>query len=428
MSKTIKVDYMARVEGEAALEVEVDGKEIKKLVVDVFEPPRFFQGFLIGRKFDEVPDLVSRICGICPVSHQITSIQAIENAMGITPSQQVKELRKLFAISQFIQSHSLHIYMLALPDFLGYESILAMADDYKHVVERALRLKRLGNDLTVLLGGREVHPVTAVINGFTTVPSKNKLREIYDRLKLAKVDAIETVKLAAELKLPEFWNECEHAAIYDDSQYAVNEGRLVSNMGLNIKPEDYRKYIKEEHVPPSNALHSHVEGRGSFMVGPLPRLNIKFEKMFPDAKAIAKEVGFKVPNYNPFSSITARAIELVHSIDESIAIIERNDFCEEDRSFLVKAGEGCSITEAPRGILYHKYAVNSQGIIEEADIVTPTAHNVANMERDLYKFIPSILELPDDEITLKCETAIRNYDPCFSCSAHFLKVNIKNCR
>ena len=426
MSKIIKVDYMARVEGEAALEVEIDGKEIKKLVVNVFEPPRFFQGFLVGRKFEEVPDLVSRICGICPVSHQITSIQAIENAMGIIPSQQVKDLRKLFALSQFIQSHTLHIYMLALPDFLGYESVLAMADEYKPVVERALRLKRLGNDLTVTLGGREVHPVTAVINGFTYFPEREKLNDIYARLKLAKADAIETVKLVSGLNFPKFERVCEHVAIQDMSQYAVNEGRLKSTMGLDIEPKDYRKHIKEGHVPPSNALHSHIEGRGSFMAGPLPRLNIKFEQLHPDAKQIAKEVGFKVPNYNPFESIIARAIELVHSIDESIEIIEKLVPTDEDRSFAIKAGEGYSITEAPRGVLYHKYSVNSQGIIEEADIVTPTAHNVANMEQDLYQFIPEILGFSDDEITLKCEMAIRNYDPCFSCSAHFLKVNIKD--
>lgn len=424
-SRVIKVDYMARVEGEASLEVELDGKEIKRLVVDVFEPPRFFQGFLVGRKFDEVPALVSRICGICPVSHQITSIQAIEDAMGIEPSVQTKKLRKLFALSQFIQSHTLHVYMLALPDFLGYESVLAMADDYKPVVERALRLKRLGNDLTALLGGREVHPVTAMINGFSYLPSKDSLKEIHGRLKNAKEDALETVRLVATLKYPDFKRKCEHVAIYSPEEYAVNEGTLISTEGLDIGVWEYRNHIKEKHVPPSHALHSYIEGRGSFMAGPLPRINLKYAQLSPDAKQVAQEIGFIIPSYNSFDSITARAIELVHSIDESIDIIESLNLQEEDKSFVAREGEGSSITEAPRGILYHRYAINRNGIIEDADIVSPTAHNVNNMEQDLWQFVPTVLDLPHEEATLKCEMVIRNYDPCFSCSAHFLKLKIK---
>lgn len=425
MTKQIKVDYLARVEGEGALDIKIKDNEIESLQLRIFEPPRFFQGFLVGRKFDEVPGIVSRICGICPASHQITSIMALEDAMGIEASQQTRDLRKLLALSQYIQSHTLHVYMLAAPDFLGYESVLAMVPDYGPVVERALKLKRLGNDLTICVGGREVHPVTAVINGFTRVPSKKELEGFKERLLAAKEDVLETVKLVANFPIPDFVRECEHVALSDKDVYAINEGRLVSTEGLDIPAWQYRNHIKEKHEAHSSALHSYIVGRGSFMVGPLPRVNLNFNQLSPDAKKAARETGVEFPNFNPFYSALARAIELVDAVDQSIEIIDRLDPVEEDTSFEIKGGQGFALTEAPRGTLYHSYTINDQGIVEEADIVSPTAHNVNNMEQDLWQFVPSVLDLPHDEATLKCEMVVRNYDPCISCSAHFLKLNIE---
>lgn len=422
--QAIHVDYIARVEGEGALKIKVKDKQITELQLRIFEPPRFFQGFLVGRKFDEVPGIVSRICGICPASHQITSIQALEDALGVETSQQTKDLRLLLALSQYIQSHTLHIYFLALPDFLGYESAIAMAKDHLPAVERALKLKRLGNDLTALVGGREVHPVTPTIGGFTSVPSRKELQAIGERLQEARADALATIDLVNSLKIPSFERDCEHVALSADDAYAINSGRLVSTKGLNIPVWQYRNHIKERHIPHSNALHSYVEGRGSFLVGPLARVNLNMDKLSPAARKIAEDTGV-FPTLNPFYSILARAIELLHSIDTCLEIIERLDPQPEDIAYTVQAGQGFAITEAPRGVLYHSYRINDQGLVEEADIVSPTAHNVANMEEDLRAFAPSVLDLPLEEATLKCEMVIRNYDPCISCSVHFLRLEIE---
>ncbi len=427
MGKRIQVDYMARVEGEAALDIRLDGKEIKKLQLEVFEPPRFFQGFLVGRDYDEVPDIVSRICGICPVSHQMASVQALEDALGVQVSEQTKQLRRLLALSQFIQSHILHVYMLAVPDFMGYESVLEMVEEYKPVVERALRLKRLGNDLTNAVGGREVHPVTTVVGGISSLPDEKELEDIKERLKAAREDMRATLDLALTLDLPGTPRESEHVSIRpQDGTYAVYDGRLVSTEGLDIAPAEYRDYIKEEHVAHSNALHSSIEGRGSFLVGPLARLNLNADRLSDNAKELVEKAGIDIPDLNPYHSIVARIIETMHSIDASIEIIEGLDYDEPPTvEYEVQAGEGFALTEAPRGTLYHSYEVADDGTIQRADIVTPTAHNVKNMEQDLRATIPEIYDLPEEEMALRCETVVRNYDPCFSCSAHFLDFNLE---
>lgn len=424
---TIKVDYMARVEGEASLEVEFEGKEVKRLVLDIYEPPRFFQGFLIGRRYDEVPEIVSRICGICPVSHQLTAITALERAMGVQVGPTVAALRRLLAMSQIIQSHVLHVYMLALPDFLGYESVVAMAADHPEEVRRALRLKKLGNDFTELIGGRAVHPVTAVVGGFTAVPTKAEMDRMGEELEAAREDIDATVELVAGLNLPDFEFRCEQAALRDPDPaggYAVNEGRLVSTEGLDIAPDEYRLFIEETHVPPSHALFSRVKGRDSFMVGPLPRLNLNASRLTPSAQAALRRVGMRIPSFKPFESIKARVVELVQFVDESLSIIRKYDAAKEPVEYQIQAGEGHAITEAPRGTLYHGYRLNARGLVEKADIVSPTAHNAYNMDRLLWRFVPTVAEKPADEARLWCEMAIRNYDPCFSCSAHFLKLKM----
>ncbi len=421
----IKVDYMARVEGEAALDVTVENGEITELSLRVFEPPRFFQGFLVGRKYEEVPEITSRICGICPVSHQLTAVAAIEDALGITPSYQTVRLRKLLALSQWIQSHTLHIYMLALPDFMGYESVMEMAHDHRETVEKALALKRLGNDLTAAVGGREVHPVTVVPAGFTRLPDPDLLSDLRERLEEAREFAADTVRLGAGISYPEFERPCEHVALRAEDEYAVLTGRLVSSHGLDVAPWEYRNHIREEHVPYSNSLYSYIRGRGTFMVGPLARVNLNFDQLSDAAREAARESGINFPSQNPYHNLVARAVELLHAIDECIEIIDGYEPFTQDRRYQVRAGKGYAITEAPRGTLYHAYAINEDGIVEEADIVTPTAHNVANMEQDLREFVPRVLDLDPEEATLQCETVIRNYDPCFSCSAHFLKFNVR---
>jgi sulfhydrogenase subunit alpha len=415
----IDVNYLARVEGRGALNVNIskDGK-IEKLQFRIYEPPRFFESFLIGRKYDEVMELTSRICGICPVAHQLTALRAIENAMGIEPSKQTQDLRKLMAISAHIQSNVLSMYFLSLPDLMGFESIIAMAKDHLDIVKRGLKLKKLGNDVTDLIGGRAVHPVTAIVGGFTSIPTKNQIDKIRKRLLNTKKDAFETVNLFSNVKIPDFTRKCEHIAISDPNYYAINKGRLKSTDGLNIEEMEYRDYISEKQVSYSTALHSQVKNRNSFMVGPLPRVNLNFDQLSSDAKNAAEDSGIKFPNYNPFTSHLARAIELVHDIDESIEIIDRLPLKEESREIVCRSGFGAAITEAPRGSLYHSYDLDSNGIVKGADLVPPTAHNAYNIEKDINEFVITILDKPIDEITLQCEMLIRAYDPCISCSSH----------
>jgi len=423
---SISVDYVARVEGQGGLDIKVSGGKVEYAKFSIYEPPRFFEAFLVGRRCDEVHELTSRICGICPVAHQITALRAVENALGIEVSQQTRDLRRLFALSAYISSHVLNLYFLAAPDYFGYESIIPMARHNSDIFKRALALKKVGNDLTELIGGRSVHPVSAVVGGFTALPDRQSLETFGARLIEAKEYALKDVELFNNLKIPSFERRCEHVALHSDSEYAVNEGRIASTDGLNIAETEYRKYFVEKQVPHSTAKHSYVKNRSSIMVGPLPRVNLNFDKLSPDAREAAEQIGFRPPVFKPYMSIVARALEVVNAIDESIRIIDRLNLEQEKLSFEIKAGEGAAITEAPRGILYHYYKFDREGKVEKADIVTPTAHYAYNIERDMYELVPNLLDQPLEEATLKCEMLVRAYDPCISCSAHFVKLNVEN--
>lgn len=418
-SLEVKVDYLARVEGEGGIDVKVVDGRVEDIKVNIFEPPRFFQGFLVGRKAEEVPDITARICGICPVSHIMASTQAIEDAFGVVPTRQTRDLRTLLTLSQIIQSHTLHVYMLQLPDYLGYESVIAMAADHGPAVVRALKMKRVANDFTALIGGREIHPVTSVLNGFTRVPTRAELVDTKTRLLSIKEDAFETVKLVTSLKLPDFVPDAEHVALYDPEEYPFNGRRLRSTRGLDIDISEYRRYFKERQVAHSNTLHSYIEGRGSFLVGPLARLNINHERLSADGQKALEMTGLKLPCFNPFAGMLARAVEIVHAIDESVRIIDQMEPKPEPVGAVVpKVGFGCGVSEAPRGVLYHSYRFDSEGAVSKADIVAPTSHNLFNMEKDLWAFVPQVLGLTQEEATLRCEMVIRNYDPCISCSCH----------
>ncbi len=423
---SISVDYIARVEGAGALDIKVSAGKVEHAKFSIYESPKFFEAFLVGRRCDEVHELTSRICGICPVAHQITALRAVENALGIEVSQQTRDLRRLFALSAHISSHVLNLYFLAAPDYFGCESIIPMARRHPDFFKRALALKKVGNDLTEIIGGRSVHPISAVVGGFTAPPDKDSLMRIRAHLVEAKEYALRDVELFRNLSIPSFERRCEHVALRNDSEYAVNEGRLISSDGLNITESEYRKHILEKQVPHSTAKHSVVRNRSSIMVGPLPRVNLNFDKLSSDARNAAKKIGFQPPVFKPYMSIVARALEVVNAIDESIAIIDRLKLKQEDLSFEIKAGEGAAITEAPRGILYHYYKFDREGKVEKADIVTPTAHYAYNVERDLRELVPNLLDQPLEEATLKCEMLVRAYDPCISCSTHLVKLRIED--
>ena len=316
--------------------------------------------------------------------------------------------------------------MLHAPDFLGYQDVIEMAADHGPAVVNALRLKKIGNALVSLMGGREIHPVSAAVGGFYKVPSKKELAPIVEDMKWALEASVATAKLVSTFEFPDFEQDYEFVALSHPDEYAFNEGRVVSNKGLDIDVSEYEDHFREQHVKHANALHSQVRARGSYFVGPLARFNLNFEKLPEIAKQTARECGLTVPCLNPFKSIVVRAVELVFACAEALRLIETYEPPAAPRvEAPARAGTGQAVTEAPRGILYHRYSIDPQGLILSARIVPPTSQNQKRIEDDLWRFVPQLLDKPIEEITLRCEQAIRNYDPCISCATHFLKLTIE---
>jgi coenzyme F420-reducing hydrogenase alpha subunit len=425
-SKTIKVDYLARVEGEGALHIRIKDNRVVDVKLKIFEPPRFFEAFLRGRAFSEAPDITARICGICPIAYQMSAVHALEDALGIVVEGQLRALRRLIYCGEWIESHTLHVYMLHAPDFLGYESALHMAKDHAEIVQRGLQLKKSGNEVVTLLGGREIHPINVRAGGFYKVPTKRDLGPLEERLKWARDAALETVRWTAKLPFPEFELDYEFVALQHPDEYPFNEGRLVSNKGLDISVREYEDHFVEEHVPHSNALHSVLKQRGGYFVGPMARYSLNFEKLSPLAREAARAAGLGPVCRNPFQSIIVRSVEILHACDEALRLMAEYEMPEQAAVAVEpRAGTGSGCTEAPRGILYHRYQLDEQGVILDARIVPPTSQNQKTIENDLWQFVPKRLDLPHETLTWQCEQAIRNYDPCISCATHFLKLHIE---
>ncbi len=425
-SRTIKVDYLARVEGEGSIYIKTKDGQVVDLRVSIFEPPRFFEAFLRGRRYSEAPDITARICGICPVAYQMSSTHAMERIFGVHVGGSLRELRRLLYAAEWIESHALHVLMLHAPDFLGYQSVIEMAADYPELVQKGLKLKRVGNDLLEVLGGREVHPINVRVGGFYSVPPKHALTPFIARLEEARDIAVEITRWVATFDFPDFEQDYEFVALRHPDEYPMNEGRIVSNKGIDIDISEYEDTFEEIHVAHSNALQSRVKGRGSYMVGPLARFNLNFDRFPTEIQDLVKELGYPLPYRNPFMSIIARAVEIVYACEESLRIIKEYEPPEQPFvEYEVRSGVGYGCTEAPRGILYHRYVLDENGIIQDARIVAPTSQNLRRMEDDLYVFAPTLLDMPLEQATWLCEQAIRNYDPCISCATHFLDLHIE---
>jgi sulfhydrogenase subunit alpha len=425
-SKTIKVEMLARVEGEGGLTVKVKDDKVTDVKFTIFEPPRFFEAFLRGRAYDEVVDIVARICGICPVAYQMSAAHAIEDAFGVTVSEEVRQLRRLLYCGEWIESHALHVFFLHAPDFLGYQDAIAMARDHGPVVQKALQLKKAGNDLVALIGGREIHPISVRVGGFYKVPTRAELAPMADRLKWTREAAIEAVMFTAGLPFPAFERDYEYVALRHAHDYPFNEGRLASNKGLDIAVREYDQNFEEQHVAHSNALHSIHTGRGPYLVGPLARYNLNYDRLSPVARDAATRAGLGPACHNPFKSIIVRAVEIVYACDEALRIIE--SYVRPARAvaeFRPTPGVGYACTEAPRGILFHRYRVNPRGHVLDAKIVPPTSQNLKMMEADLREYVTPRLATPTDALTWQCEQVIRNYDPCISCATHFLTLKVE---
>jgi len=424
--KTIRVDYLARVEGEGALHINIRDSRVEDVRLEIFEPPRFFEAFLLGRNFTETPDIVARICGICPVAYQMSAVHALEDAVGVRVTGALRRLRRLLYCGEWIESHVLHIYMLHAPDFLGYEGAIEMARDHRAVVERGLKLKQAGNKIIEVLGGREIHPINVKLGGFYKAPSRRDLDALGESLKWARDAAIDTVRWVAGFDFPELERNYEFVAMRHGEEYPMNEGRIVSSAGLDINVRDYEAHFEETQVAHSTALHSAIKGRGPYLVGPLARFNLNHALLAPIARDLVREVGLETPCRNPFRSIIVRAIEVLHAFDEALELIEAYEPpANPALAIAPRAGTGFGCTEAPRGLLYHRYEIDGDGSILDARIVPPTSRNQTMIEDDLRNFISRHLHLPDDELQWQCEQAIRNYDPCISCAAHFLKLDVE---
>jgi sulfhydrogenase subunit alpha len=424
-TKTLKVDYLARVEGEGGLDVKIRDDKVVDVKLKIFEPPRFFEAFLRGRQFTEAPDIAARICGICPVAYQMSAVHAMEYALSVKVEGPLRDLRRLLYCGEWIESHVLHVYMLHAPDFLGYEDAIQLAKDQPEVVQRALQLKKIGNEIVTLVGGREIHPINVRVGGFYKVPTRRDLEPLAERLKWARDAALETVKLVATFPFPDFDQEYLFVALRHPDEYPFNEGHLVSNRGLDITVDHYEEHFVEEHVQHSNALHSTLKGLGAYFVGPLARYSLNFDRLSPLAQEAARTAGLGPTCSNPFKSIIVRSVETVYACDEALRIIQGYTVPEKPAVEVpVRAGVGYGCTEAPRGILYHRYRIDARGAILDAKIVPPTSQNQKTIEQDLWQFIPKHLDLPPEKLQWQCEQAIRNYDPCISCATHYLTLNL----
>ncbi|WP_374575568.1 Ni/Fe hydrogenase subunit alpha [Phenylobacterium sp.] len=424
-TKTIKVDYLARVEGEGAFKVVVRDGAVQHAELSIFEPPRFFEAFLRGRDYSEAPDITARICGICPVAYQMSAVHAMERALGVTVDGPLRELRRLLYCGEWIESHTLHVYMLHAPDFLGYASAIEMAKDHGDIVRRGLELKKVGNEILQLLGGREIHPINVRVGGFYRTPTRREFEPLAERLKWARDAALETVRWAAGFDFPDGERDYELVALSHPDEYALNEGRIVSNRGLDIDAADYDEHFEEIHVERSTALQARLKARGAYLVGPLARYGLNFERLSPLAKEAALEAGLGRLCLSPHRSIIVRAVEVLYACDEALRIIEAYRPPERPAEPVqARAGVGCAATEAPRGLLYHRYRLEPDGAIAEARITPPTSQNQASIEADLASFVGGWLDLPDEDVRHRCEQSIRNYDPCISCATHFLRLEL----
>jgi len=424
--KTIKVDYLARVEGEGALWIDIDGENVKQVKLKIFEPPRFFEAFLRGRAYTEAPDITARICGICPVAYQMSAVHALENIIQIKLPNPLRDLRRLLYCGEWIESHGLHIFMLHAPDFLGYPDAIQMAKDHGDIVKMGLQLKKIGNEIVKLVGGREIHPINVKVGGFYKLPKRQELLSLRGPLEGAIGNIQNAMDWVSRLNFFPFKMEYELVSLANDSEYPMNEGRIISNRGLNIDVADFEKHFEEQHVEHSNALHCIHKGYDSYLVGPMARFNLHFSKLSVDLQRMAFNAGLDIPCYNPFQSIVVRLIELAYALHEALRIVDVwQDPGAPAVDINMQPGVGFAATEAPRGLLYHRYEINDQGNIVEARIIPPTSQNQKQIENDLFHFVPTQLNQSDEELTLRCEQAVRNYDPCISCATHFLKMHIR---
>lgn len=422
-SRTIRVSALTRVEGEGALHVELRDGVLERVELNIYEPPRFFEAFLRGRAYTEPPDLTARICGICPVAYQLSACNAIEDACGVTLDRELVELRRLLYCGEWIHSHALHIYMLHAPDFLGAPDIIAVARDHREAVERGLALKKAGNAVMELVGGRAIHPINVRLGGFYSVPTRVAMNALAEKLRHALDHALATVAWVAGFDFPDIEVDNELLALTGD-RYSIEDGVIARSAGPGFEVAHFSEHVRETQVPHSTALHSTLDGR-PHLTGPLARYSLNHAKLSPLAREVAASAGLGVQCRNPFRSIIVRAVETVYAVEEALRIIgEYQPPARTHVEVQARPGVGHGVTEAPRGLLYHRYRIDEDGLIADAVIVPPTAQNQGAIEGSLAQVVMADAGLDDAALTAMCERSIRNYDPCISCATHFLTLTV----
>ena len=422
----IHVPVLARVEGEGALDLRIEDGDITQLRLRIFEPPRFFEKFLEGRHFTEIPDMVARICGICPVAYQVTAAQALEKLFGVELDPWARDMRRVFYCGEWIQSHSLHIHLLAAPDFFGCNSAIELARIAPQEVRRGLRIQALGNELMDLFGARSVHPVGVRIGGFHGAPSLARIREMREKLRAALPEAEDLIRWTAGIAVPQDDQAFFSVAMRDPSDYAIETGDIAASDGLLIGADAFDGHFSERHEPHSTALFSHYRGH-AYLVGPLARLNLNHARLPERVKALLAETGVALPSRNLFHSLVARAVEILLALHEALRLLDQYRVSDSPWVPVTpRAGIATGCTEAPRGLLWHRYEMDDDGRVVNARIVPPTSQNQSRIEEDLRLSLLNFgLDHPDDALRLHCEKVIRNYDPCISCATHFLRMNVE---
>ena len=422
--QVLQVGMLARVEGEGGMHIAIRDGVVETVQLNIFEPPRFYEAFLRGRSYTEPPDITARICGICPVAYQSAACWAIEDVCGVSVPAHVQALRRLLYCGEWIESHSLHMFLLHAPDFLGYESALEMAADHPETVELGLRLKKAGNHLMAAVGGRAIHPVNVRVGGFYRLPTRAELAALVPELERARDDALAAVRLVSGFDFPEMEQPYPYLALRAPDHYAIEHGSPVTTTGLTFAVNDFGRHITEHHVAHSNALQATLDGE-LYVVGPLARYTLNHAQLSPLCQEVAREAGLGESCRNPFRSIIVRGVELLYAVEEALRIIgEWTDGLEPSVPVQPRAGEGCGASEAPRGTIFHRYVLDDAGIIRDAQIVPPTSQNQASIEADLRTAAQAWVDLDDHALTHRLEQAIRNYDPCISCATHFLDLRV----
>ncbi len=422
--RTLTVGALTRVEGEGALHVTLVDGAVDSVELNIYEPPRFFEAFLRGRAYTEPPDLTARVCGICPVAYQISACNAIEDACGISVGPELAALRRLLYCGEWIHSHALHIFLLHAPDFLGYPDAISMARDHPDLVKRGLAIKKAGNRLMEAIGGRAIHPINVRLGGFYSVPRARDLEPLAQMLRRSLDDALETLRVITEFEFPDVEFDHEFLSLSDGDRYPIENGSIMRSAGSAFDIADFSDHIVEAQVKHSTALHATLDGK-RYLTGPLARYSLNSATLSPVAAEAATAAGLGPICRNPFRSIVVRIVEVVYAIEESLRIIA--EYERPSKPFVdvpVRAGIGHGVSEAPRGLLYHRYEIGGDGLIREALLVPPTSQNQGAIEYEMAALVAANLSLEDAPLTSLCEKSIRNHDPCISCSAHFLTLTI----